>query len=52
MKQTQDSIFKEFYLKNSMHALVPNWVWRMCFAAFKWIMKIIHTVSGHTDDPG
>jgi len=24
MKQTQDSIFKEFYLKNSMHVFGPQ----------------------------
>jgi len=50
MKQTQGSKFKECYLKKVLN----SWTKQLqCDAniTFRIIVKIIHTVAGHIDDP-
>jgi len=51
IKQTQGSKFTEFYLKKVSN----SWTKQLLYdtdITFRILVKIIHTVAGHIDDPG
>jgi len=40
MQQAPGSIFKDFYLKKSIHTMIPISVWWMCLVAFTKLRNI------------